>query len=492
MGAGVVESWGTFKLITIIFGRAAQFLLALAMMRVATTLLSPEEMGKVSLVSTTTAFFAFFFISPIGMFINRRLHAWRESGVARHYFLYYVNYLLSVSLVAAVFLYLLQLYGWINSGMPVVWLVALVCGSILFSTITLTAIPSLNLLGEANKFVGLSVAMAAASFVCAVLIVYMNHPLAQYWLMGQLIGQTLIGVIGVKLLLWHLQNSLEMQMPLGIQKRHLRTLLRFAWPVAIAAGLGWVQAQGYRYIMESQLGLMQLGLFVAGYGISAGLISGFESILTTYYQPRLYRDVSSGSAVEQVKAWQLYASSVIPSLMLTVAFIMMLAPELTRLFLGERFQSAADYLIWGGLAEAARVLIGVYSLIAHVFMRTSWLIIPNIIGAALSIILCALLIPEYGAAGAGIGLLSSGFTVVLAMHVLLAGHVAGGFSIRSTLNACIFAAVLWGGTIGVRQLLSEAGHWSHLILIALISIPYLVWQYFFLRNRVSDTPALAK
>ena len=43
---------------TIIFGRAAQFLLALAMMRVATTLLSAEEMGRISLVLTSVAFFS--------------------------------------------------------------------------------------------------------------------------------------------------------------------------------------------------------------------------------------------------------------------------------------------------------------------------------------------------------------------------------------------------------------------------------------------------
>lgn len=456
------------------------------MMRVATTLLSPEEMGKVSLVLTTTAFFAFFFISPVGMFINRRLHAWRTGGVARHYFFYYVIYLFSVSLMAAVFLYLLQLYGWRNSGMPIVWLIMLVCGSVFFSTITLTAIPSLNLLGETKKFVMLSVAMATASFVCAALFVYMGHPLAQYWLTGQLVGQTLIGMVGVKLLFEHLQNSLEIQMPVVIQKEHLRMLFHFAWPVAIAAALGWVQAQAYRYIMESQLGLMYLGLFVAGYGISAGLISGFESILTTYYQPRLYRDVSSGNPPEQVRAWQAYASSVIPSLMLTVAFIMMLAPELTRLFLGEKFQSAADYLVWGGLAEAARVLIGVYSLIAHVFMRTSWLIIPNIIGAALSITLCALLMPKYGAAGAGVGLVLSGFAVVLSMHVLLVRYVEGGFSIRSTLMSIMFATALWGVAIGIRQLLLGTGQWSYILQIVLIGIPYLALQYFFLRNRISD------
>jgi O-antigen/teichoic acid export membrane protein len=236
--------------------------------------------------------------------------------------------------------------------------------------------------------------------------------------------------------------------------------------------------------MESQIGLIQLGLFVAGYSISAGFIYGFESILTAYYQPRLYRDVSYENPLQQVSAWQAYASTIIPSLMLTVAFVIMLAPELTRLFLGEKFQTAAEYLVWGGLAEAARVLIGAYSLIAHVFMRTSWLIIPNVIGASLSIILCAMLIPKYGAAGAGIALVSSGFAVVLVMHILLAQHVAGGFSIRYTLISIIFASALWLLAIGIRPLLSGTGQWSYILQIILIGIPFLALQYFLLRNSI--------
>src|SRR5574340_542388 len=82
------------RMAVILFGRAAQFLLALAMMRVATTLLSPEEMGRMSLVTTTTAFFALFLINPVGMFINRRLHAWQSSGLARHYLTCYAGYLI--------------------------------------------------------------------------------------------------------------------------------------------------------------------------------------------------------------------------------------------------------------------------------------------------------------------------------------------------------------------------------------------------------------
>lgn len=456
-------------------------------MRVATTLLSPEEMGRVSLVLTTTAFFALFLVNPVGMFINRRLHAWRESGAARYYLTHYVLYLLLVATIAAIVLFFLSMGGAANFGISLAWLVFLVCGSLIFNTINQTAIPSLNMLGDSGRFILLSVSTVAASFVCATLLVQMVQLSAQYWLFGLLLGQAFLGIIGTKVLFSRLHKPKALHSPLVIKRQHLQMLLSFAWPVAIAAGLGWVQSQGYRYLIEGQLGLPQLGLFVAGYGISAGIIAGFESVLTTYFQPRLYRDASKDSSVEQAHAWQCYAAAVIPSLILTVALVVILAPELTHIFLGENFQSAADYVIWGALAEAARVLMGVYSLIAHVYMRTLWLILPSVVGATLSIILCLLLIPRFGAEGAGMALVFSGFSVVLLMHLLFAGRVGGGSPIRPMLMAGVSAAGLWGVTRGVHHLLPVAGWWGTVVgILAVVGFAYLGLQYLLLRDHLED------
>jgi O-antigen/teichoic acid export membrane protein len=452
------------------------------MMRVATTILTPEEMGRVALVLATTAFFAFFLISPVGMFINRRLHAWKASGVARYYLIRYVSYLLLVALTAAAGLSVLYLNDVMNFGMSVYWMIALVCGSLIFSTINLTAVPSLNLLGDSWRFMLLSVAMIASSLVCSVSLVLLVEKSAQYWLFGQILGQTLIGVIGVKFLFSNLQQSKSVRAPPSIHSRHLHSLFHFAWPVAIAAGLGWVQSQGYRFVIEGQLGLAQLGMFVAGYGISAGMISGFESVLTTYFQPKLYRDASGNDPIMQSQAWQNYAAAVIPSLMLTVILIVALAPELTRIFLGEHFQKAADYVLWGAFAEAARVLVGVYSLIAHVNMRTRWLILPNLVGAVISIILCVLMIPNFGMAGVGIGLVISGVSVVVTMHVFLARHVGGGIPVRSLLIAVLFSAVLWMGALSFRAVFSSSAGWCSVIEVLFpVSITYVALQFNFLR-----------
>lgn len=469
----------------ILFGRAAQFLLALAMMRVATTLLSPEEMGRMSLVTTTTAFFALFLINPVGMFINRRLHAWQSSGLARHYLTRYAGYLILVSAFSAACLALLHMAGAVNFGMPAGWLIFLICGSLLFNTLNQTSIPSLNLLGDSGRFVALSIATIATGFACAALLAALIRPVAEYWLLGLLLGQTALAAIGTKVLFARLRASGTAASLPAIHGRHLRTLFNFAWPVAIAVGLGWVQNQGYRYFMEDRLGLAELGLFIAGYGISMGMIAAFESVLTTYFQPRLYRDASTADPVRQAQAWRQYAAVVIPSLLLTVAFVVILAPEFTRIFLGDNFQSAAAYVVWGALAEAARVLTGAYSLIAHVHMRTQWLIFPSLIGALLSAVLCSMLIPVLGAAGAGVGLTVSGLAVVAAMHVMLGSRVEIGLlPVRPILAATALAGALWAITTGIRHLSDATEWWFVAAITVLAGILYLGLQYLLLREHL--------
>jgi O-antigen/teichoic acid export membrane protein len=390
-------------LIKIICGRAAQFLLTLAMIRVATSILSPKEMGKVSLVVATTALFSLFLVSPVGMFINRRLHAWQGSGAARQYLQRYALYLLLAAILAALCVGCFYLFGLANFGLSIAWLMLLVAGSLFFNSINLTAIPSLNLLGDSGRFMLLTVATMLASFCFATLLVKAGQPLAQYWLLGLIIGQALLGLIGTQVLFGRLRAGAPRSAARSMSASQLQALFSFAWPVTIAAGFGWVQAQGYRYLVEDRLGLTQLGLFVAGYGVSSGILAGLESVLTAYFQPRLYRDVSAADSEHKGLVWRRYAAAVMPSMLLTVMAIVALAPELTRIFLGASFQSAAKYVVWGALAEAARLLIAVYSLIAHVYMRTQLLIVPNVLGALFSISLCLWFIPRFGTSGVGMG-----------------------------------------------------------------------------------------
>lgn len=474
-------------MIVIILGRAAQFILALATLRFSTTLLSPEELGKVSLVVTTTAFFAMFLVNPVGMFINRRLHAWQAKGSAKYYLKRYTLYLGLVAMIAALSLPLLAMTEWLNFEMPVMWLIALVCMSLIFNTINQTAIPSLNMLGYSRTFVVLSVCTLATSLICAVALVKVVNASAPFWVLGLLIGQTLLAAVGVKALFSKLRSDIVQ--PNGLRRlpqKQLRVLIEFAWPVALAAGLAWVQGQGFRYILESQLGLAQLGLFVAGYGISVGLTAGFESILTTYFQPRLYRDASATSPQSKTEVWHRYADAVVPSLVLTLGLLIALAPDLTRLLLGERFQDAESFVIWGAFAEAARVLASVYSLIAHVNMRTRWLIWPNVAGASSSIVGCAFLIPVLGANGAGLALAVAGVLTILTMHFALLKKVGARISLRPIVISMALMPAMVMLAVFLRQSL-PADQWiGPLLTCSITGLAFLYLQYLLLCKHLDD------
>ena len=464
-------------MLTIIFGRAAQFALLLIVMRVATTYLPPEEMGRLSLITAATAFFALFLVNPVGMFINRRFHAWDETGRARRYLKLHWVYLLGVCLVAALMLFVLNRIHAFGFRFNTSWLLVLVCGSLLFNTINQTAIPSLNMLELRGRFIILTLATIVCGLASAYALVISFAPSAEYWLLGLLVGQTLFAVIGVKVFFDKLRPE---SAPEKLSKYHLQTLFHFAWPIAISVGFNWLQTQGYRFFVADSLGLAALGLFVAGYGISAGLMAAFESVLTTYFQPRFYKRVSTSTLEEQSLAWNRYAGSILPSLVLVTFALIALAPELTRFMVGPAYQSASQYVIWGVLAEGARVVGGVYSMSAHAKMKTHLLLLPNMLGAAICIALTMLLAPGMGAHGVGLARTLAGLGMLVAMHFLMIVTLDMRLPFRLLAKGLVMGAGLLLLAAGGRWAIGSPGNFAAAALVVLTGIAFLPMFYWLL------------
>lgn len=463
-------------MLLVVFGRASQFILLLLVMRVATTYLSPEEMGRLSLLTATTTFFAMFLVSPVGMFINRRLHAWDALGRVKYYLRIYWIYLLVASAVVAVILLILNKFHTFGFHFNSIWLLILVCGSLLFNTINQTVIPSLNLLRFRGWFIGLTLASIASGFLLAVILVYYFKRSAEYWLLGLVIGQMLFAAIGGKVFYGKLVAH-QINETCRPTLAHIALLFGFAWPIAISVGMNWVQTQGYRFIIEDSLGLATLGLFVAGYAISAGLIAGFEQVLTTYFQPAFYKLVSGEGKIEKEKAWTNYASSIIPATLLTGFLVVAAAPELTRLLLGSGYKTSSQFVVWGAVAELARVSTGVYGMAAHARMKTRVLILPNTIGAIISIAMMFLLIPRYGAIGIGAALASAGATVFMITCISMRIQLATTLPFKPLVQSVVGGGVLIGASLIARKIINSDGVGATLIHLALLSTIFFMAQY---------------
>ena len=474
-------------MILVILGRAAQFVLLLFANRMATEFLPPVEMGRLSLITAATGLFALFLVSPVGLFINRRLHAWDDLGRARRYLTLHWLHLLVVCMVAAATLLVTQQLGIFDFGFTISWLLLLVCGSLFFNTINQTAIPSLNLLGFPGLFMTLTLGTIATGLLASYLCVQFLGATAEYWLFGQLLGQLAFATIGVRSFFGNLKPAVT---PPPLSHANLMAMFNFAWPVALASGFSWLQSQGYRLVSAETLGLASLGLFVAGYGISAGLMAAFESILTTYFQPRFYKSVNDG-APGRFAAWTRYASAFVPSVLLVTFFLAALAPELTRFMVGSNYQSASQFVIWGVLAESARVLVGVYSMSSHAEMKTRLLLWPNVLGALLCIGLVWLLVPGYGAVGVGVARAVSGLVMLVTVHYITVKVLGMAFPYHLAANGLALGAALYALVLPVRTLVggNDGGYVSAAILMlfaGLILLAMLVWLLLpFVRTRTA-------
>lgn len=469
-------------MLEIAVGRIAQILLLVITMRIATTLLTPAEMARVFMISAAVALFASLLLNPVGMFMNRRFHAWNAAGRIKLYYRYFWWYLMGVSLVAVASLTVLVSVNLLVFHTELIWLLFLIFSSILISTINQVAIPGLNLLGHRAWFVYLTLATTAMSLVMAVLMVILVEPRAEYWLVGLLLGQLLIGLIGGKIFYIHIQPPIPQdEVALGMTNNHVKLMWNFAWPILISAGLIWLQTQSYRFFMESSLGLVQVGLFVAGYGISAGIIAGFESVFTTYFQPIFYRDVSGGGATEQGRAWTNYASAILPSLLLVGFFLVAAAPELTRLLLGAGYRDSYQFVVWGAIAELARVANGVYGMVAHARMNTKLLLFPNVIGVIVSISIMLWLMPEYGAAGVGMALALAGTAVFIATYFATRAELVTKLPYRTFIQGIAAGATLVVVATIARKIVGAEGIVAALLLLSFLVVIFLPFQYWMLR-----------
>lgn len=366
-------------MLIVLAGRLAQFAIAFLSVKLMTTLLSPVEVGQIALVTTATALFALFLINPVGMFINRRLHTWVKTGLLRHYFHLYFWYLMGVAIMAALLTWTaLHNHLW-GSTLPSAWCAALIAGSLLFNTINQTLVPSMNMLGQTRPFVTLTIGTLTFGLLVSVVLVEWLGANAAAWLTGPIISQIVFSFLAYKVFFRDRVSQFR-----NLEGADYRRIFNFAWPISLAMGLNWLHMQGYRFILADRFGLAELGLYAAGYGVAAALTNACESITTTWFQPRFYRESNSTDASVRAKAWPHYASTMLPFTILASSGVFITSPYLTCIMLGPSYHTAVPYVMTGALAEWGRTLFNIFSLDAHGSMNTRRLIVPSLIGVAVA------------------------------------------------------------------------------------------------------------
>lgn len=364
-------------------GRLIQFAIMLISFKLMTSILNPVEMGRVAIATAGISFFTLFLINPVGMFINRQIIVWFNSGQARNYFHLFTLYLVVVGLMAVLAWLLATELGLNLAQLESRWILILVGCGLFFSTILHTLVPSLNLLGRELSFTVLTVFTLILNLLLSLVFSYSFEAKAEYWMAGSLISQIIFSCIAYFVFFFQYPANKPRIRPSSTQ---LIQTFHYCWPVAITVGLNWFHMQGYRFLLADEFGLAELGLFAVGYSIAAAFISAIETILITWFQPVFYRAIHSNNQAEHDTAWSVYAGRMLPASLLGLSALVAASQKLPGLILGSAYQHVGHIIILAAFAEWSRMLVGVFSLNSHRQMATQQLIIPHALGAFFSFV----------------------------------------------------------------------------------------------------------
>ena len=376
----------TFKNMGIlIIGRGFQVVAQIVTVRIATTLLSPQNMGSVTQMMSVSNFFLSAFISPISLYIGRGFLEWFEVGLLADYFKKFMKYVLITSLVVMVLTWLVQSQFILVGHVSPVWASLLVGIYLIAYSGTTTATSGLNLLGHRALFITFTNLQAWAGLgLATTLFLLSSQPV--FWIFGQYLG-IVISCISIFVLFRYLPTIAKKRTePIGNTMELKRSVvLQFAWPQIVTLLLWWSQSQSYRFVLDRVSSLGKVGLFSVGYGLCAAPMIAVETLFHQFYDPFYYGALKGQKGNETVaRAWNDYASAYIPTVILAGAFLIGSGPFLAKILLGEKFQSVSEFLIWPALTETIRA-IGTtihFMGIAKVDMRVTML--PVAVGAIIA------------------------------------------------------------------------------------------------------------
>jgi len=209
-------------------------------------------------------------------------------------------------------------------------------------------------------------------------------------------------------------------------RKIIRTLLRLGLPLVPSFYFLLVLQQGNQFVLKEVRSLEELGVYVVGYNLGlvmSLIVSGFTTAWTPYFLS-FSRDPSVG--LEHLSRAMTYY--VIGVGALTLLFFAWSSPLVGLLAAGP--YQAADVVV--GYTAAAYFLVGVFSLLLPplYYARQVWAV--TLIqggGAAAALLLQIILIAQFGALGAAIGLAAGFLILCLALYVWTRVHKATYFHI---------------------------------------------------------------
>lgn len=371
--------------LSVVLGRLATALLAVATLRIMTALLGPDDYGQWALFIAFQTFGSLFLINPVDQYLFRHVHEWWDRGILLGYLTKFRQYIRAISILIAVAVGVWFFFqDQSNSSLGHAVLASAAVGSILyFGAWNATLVTQLNVLGFRVHSVVVLITSMLIGLIFSIILV-MQYQYAVSWIFGQAFGAAIGALCGWKILTGHaIQLKKEHRLLIasdGFLNR--RNILLFCFPLAAATGFMWLQNTGYRFWVNGVWGPAELGILVVGLGISAQLTSIVEGLAMQFLYPYFARRIADAKSDAQTgEALSDLMNVLAPIYAVWAGFNAVCAAAFLELLTDVRYHAAVPFVVFGAVIEFFRCSTNLWSNTARAVRQTKGLIIPYVVGA---------------------------------------------------------------------------------------------------------------
>ncbi|MCA7283244.1 O80 family O-antigen flippase [Escherichia coli] len=329
----------------ILFARGYEVLIAFCLLKLMSDFLSPLEYAQLNLFVAITQGIALFFISPLQNWIlvnNDNIAC--EIGL-NSTILFEFIYSSAISVVACLLLIISGTHHeLINAGILYLFILAVIT-----PVLSQTVIPILNLQGKIIQFAGLSILGATLGIIIPVSFVSLYKDDFEAWLLGGVIAQLLVIIIG----LFIGNHSQSLGLFLGLKKIPYRKIFVFCLPLCVAIGFQWYNAQGFRLSLQTVVDLKTLGAFIMGFGFGGKFLNAIEKVFSTVLLPQLYNRKKDSSIK---KEWLIYIFKMSAIYSVATFVIILLSQKIYPIIISEKYAEGQKYIVAGVIFDMFRCM----------------------------------------------------------------------------------------------------------------------------------------
>ena len=367
-------------IVTLGIGNIIRFFLLILYSRLQTYFLSYEELSKFYLIFSVYTFFSFTIIGPIGVYVTRNIIEWYNSNqlidaLKKVYF----KIIIPISLIALILISSSSLF--VDFDANFIILGCLISLIIIAKTGNELIYPFFNLIDKNTIYLILIILFHFLNPLFSYIAIELFSPTYDFWLLGLILSNLIVGLIGLKLLFRVNKNQKKINL-------NFETIKSFSLYIMIGNLLGWILTDGFRFIAENEIGLTSVGILILGLMGASQIFANVENFLNQLLTPKYIQSISNSNYDKRSKAFNMMFNVAIPVYLILAIMTSLIAKYIIAVIIDS--SKINDLLITafiiGIWIEFLKSLINILKNISTSEYKTKSIVWPYFVGVIILIL----------------------------------------------------------------------------------------------------------